>query len=104
MIPINVLPTRGAILFIRNETARWQIRSVVALKDGVAMERAMQALANYRYTARGEPVAPEGHPREWKSWLLEINSAEFESIRDHVDDGDIVAIKPVNETVRYELH
>ena len=73
------------------------MRCVVALKDGVAMERAMQALANYRYTARSEPVGPEGHPREWKSWLLEINSAEFESIRDHVDDGDIVAIKPVNE-------
>ena len=80
------------------------MRCVVALKDGVAMERAMLALANYRYTARSEPVAPEGHPREWKCWLLEINSAEFESIRDHVDDGDIVAIKPVNETVRYELH
>ena len=43
-------------------------------------------------------------PREWKSWLLEINSAEFESIRDHVDDVDIAAIKPVNETVRPELH
>jgi hypothetical protein len=42
------------------------------------------------------PVAPEGHPREWSRWLLEINSAEFEAIHDHVDDGDIVDMKPVN--------
>ena len=45
---------------------------------------------------RGLPVAPEGHPREWSRWLLEINSAEFEAIHDHVDDGDIVDMKPVN--------
>ena len=63
------------------------MRCVVTLKDGGAMERAMGALARYRYTANGEPVAPAGHPREWKKWLLEINSAEIETIRDHVDDG-----------------
>jgi hypothetical protein len=47
----------------------------------------------------GEPVAPEGHPREWSRWLLEINSAEFEAIHDNVDDDDIVDVKPVNEPV-----
>jgi hypothetical protein len=75
------------------------MRCIVTLKDGGAMERAMGALAKYRYTAGGEPVVPEGHPREWKRWLLEIDSAEFEAIRDHVDDGDIIDIKPVNQTV-----
>jgi len=73
------------------------MRCVVTLKDGRAMERAMGALAKYRYNARGEPVAPEGHPQEWKKWLLEINSAEFEAIRDHTYDGDIVDIKPVEQ-------
>jgi hypothetical protein len=57
----------------------------------------MGALAKYRYTASGEPVAPEGHPREWRRWLLEINSVEFKAINDHVDDGDILDMKPVNE-------
>jgi hypothetical protein len=76
------------------------MRCVVILKDGDAMERAMGALARYRYTAGGEPVAPSGHPREWSRWLLEIDSAEFETIRDHVDDGDIVDMKPVSERAR----
>ena len=65
-------------------------------KDGDAMERAMAALANYRYAPGGEPTAPEGHPREWGRWLLEINSAEFDAIHDHVEDGDIVDMKPIN--------
>ncbi len=72
------------------------MRCVVTLKDGGAMERAMGALAKYRYTAGNEHVAPEGHPREWKKWLLEINSAEVQAIRDHDNEGDIVDIKPVN--------
>jgi hypothetical protein len=80
------------------------MRCVVTLKDGGAMERAMGALARYRYTARGEPVAPEGHPREWKKWLLEIDLAEVEAIRDHVADGDIVDIKPVGESASSETH
>ncbi|MGY4314105.1 hypothetical protein ACVWW1_003408 [Bradyrhizobium sp. JR3.5] len=80
------------------------MRCVVTLKNGGAMERAVEALAKYKYAAGGDPVAPEGHPREWKRWLLEINSAEFEAIRDHVNDGDIVDIKPVNETVSSDLH
>jgi hypothetical protein len=80
------------------------MRCVVTLKDSGAMERAMGALARYRYTASGEPVAPEGHPREWKKWLLEINSAEIVAIRDHVEDGDIVAIKPVNEPASSSVH
>jgi hypothetical protein len=73
------------------------MRCMITLKDGGAMERAMGALAKYRYTAVGEPVAPEGHPREWSCWLLEIASAEFEAIHDHIDDGDIVAVKPVRQ-------
>lgn len=72
------------------------MRCIVTLKDGSAMERAMAALAKYRYAAGGEFVAPEGHPQEWRKWLLEINSAEVEAIRSHVCDGDIVDIKPVN--------
>ncbi len=79
------------------------MRCLITLKDGGAMERAMQVLAAHRYTARGESVAPEGHPREWKSWLLEINSAEVKAIRDHLDDEDIVAITPT-ETSRGESH
>jgi hypothetical protein len=74
------------------------MRCMVTLRDGGAMERAMGALAKYRYTASGEPVAPEGRPREWSRWLLEIDSAEFEAIHDHVDDGDIVDTNPVNES------
>ena len=73
------------------------MRCLVTLKDGGAMERAMGALARYRYAANGEPVAPEGHPREWKKWLLEINSAEIETIRDHVDDGRYHRHQAVNE-------
>ncbi|AWO91582.2 hypothetical protein HUW42_22345 [Bradyrhizobium diazoefficiens] len=80
------------------------MRCIVELKDGSAMERAMGALAKYRYRSEGEPVAPEGRPREWKTWLLEINSAEFEAIRDHVNNGDIVGIKPINEAAGAELH
>jgi hypothetical protein len=71
------------------------MRCMITLKDGGAMERAMGALA--KYTAGGEPVAPEGHPREWSRWLLEINSSEFEAIHDNVDDGDVVDMKPINE-------
>ena len=74
------------------------MRCMVTLRDGGAMERAMGALAKYRYTASGEPLAPEGRPREWSRWLLEIDSAEFEAIHDHVDDGDIVDTNPVNES------
>jgi hypothetical protein len=70
------------------------MRSVITLKDGSAMERAMKALANHRYTARGEPVAPEGHPGEWHKWLLEVDSAEIDTIRGHIADGDILAIEP----------
>ena len=70
------------------------MRCLVTLKDGGAMERAMAALAKYRYSASGEPVAPEGHPREWKDWFLEINSTEFDAIRDHVQEGDVVEIRP----------
>jgi hypothetical protein len=73
------------------------MRCMIILKDGGAMERASAALAKYRYTAVGEPVAPEGHPREWSRWLLEIDSEEFEAIHDHVDDGDIVDMKPVHQ-------
>jgi hypothetical protein len=76
------------------------MRCIVTLKDGAAMERAMAALAKHRYTAGGERVVPEAHPREWSSWLLEINSAEFEAIHDHVYDGDVVDMKPINELVR----
>jgi hypothetical protein len=80
------------------------MRCVVTLKDAGAMERAVGALAKYRYTASGEPVAPEGHPREWKKWLLEVNSAEIEAIRNHVDDGDIIDVKPVNELASGTVH
>ena len=80
------------------------MRCIVTLRDGDAMERAMQALAAHRYKASGEPVAPEGHPKQWKSWLLEINSAELASICDHVDSGDIIAIKPVDGQAKSELH
>ena len=80
------------------------MRCVVTLKSSGAMERAVEALAKYRYTAGGEPVVPEGHPSEWKRWLLEINSAEFDAIRDHVNDGDIVDIKPINEIASSERH
>jgi len=33
------------------------MRCMISLKDGGAMERVMGALAKYRYTAVGEPVA-----------------------------------------------
>ncbi|MDN5001252.1 hypothetical protein ACFQZO_10185 [Bradyrhizobium sp. GCM10027634] len=79
------------------------MRYIVTLKDGDAMERAAEALAKYRYATSGEPVAPEGHPREWKRWLLEINSAELGAIRDHINDGDIVEVRPVSGTVNSEL-
>ena len=80
------------------------MRCVMTLKDAGAMERAMGALAKYRYSARGEPVAPEGHPGEWKTWLLEIDSEEVETIRDHADDGDIVSIRPVGDVASSEVH
>jgi hypothetical protein len=80
------------------------MRCVITLKDSSAMERAARALAKYRYHASGEPVAPEGHPREWSNWLLEIDSAELETIRGHIDEGDILEMKPVNEPVSSELH
>ena len=63
----------------------------------------MGALARDSFTANDEPVAPERHPREWKKWFLEINSAEIETIREHVDDGDI-DVKPVNEPAGCSLH
>ena len=80
------------------------MRCVVTLKDGGAMERAMKALAKYRYTVGGEQIVPSGHPKEWSRWLLEIDSAEFETIRDYVNDGDIVDMKPVNERASSEIH
>jgi len=80
------------------------MRCVLTLKDGSAMERAMGALAKYRYSAGGEPVAPEGHPREWSRWLLEINSAEFDAIRDHVKAGDIIEMKPLSELASSSIH
>ncbi len=80
------------------------MRCVITLKDSGAMERATQALAKYRYHARGETVAPEGHPKEWSNWLLEVDSAELETIRDHVDEGDILEMKPVSGTASSELH
>ena len=80
------------------------MRCVVTLKDGGAMDRAMRALANHRYRASGESVAPEGHPREWKSWLLEITSAELASICDEIDAEDIVAVKPVGDLIKSGLH
>jgi len=80
------------------------MRCVVTLKDGGAMERAMGALAKHRYTVNGEFVAPEGHPREWKQWILEINSAEIAAIRDHVDDGDVIEVKPVNDPECSSVH
>lgn len=72
------------------------MRCVLTLKDGGAMERAVSSLAKYRYTAHGEPVAPQGRPRDWKKWLLEIDTAEVATVRDHADDGDIVSVKPVD--------
>jgi hypothetical protein len=80
------------------------MRCLVTLKDGDAMERAMGALAKYRYTVGGEQIVPSGYPKEWNKWLLEINSAEFETIRDHVDDGDIVDMKPVSERASSAIH
>jgi hypothetical protein len=73
------------------------MRCMITLKDGGAMERAMEALAKYRYTAVGGRVAPEGRPKEWSRWLLEIDSAEFDAIHDHVDDGDIVDMKSIHQ-------
>ncbi len=80
------------------------MRCVITLKDSSAMERAAQALAKYRYHARGESVAPEGHPKDWSNWLLEIDSTELETIRDHIDEGDILDMKPVYEPESLELH
>ncbi len=80
------------------------MRCVMTLKDAGAMERAVGALARYRYSAGGEAVAPEGHPGEWTTWLLEIDSEEVETIRDHADDGDIVSIKPVGGPASSEIH
>ena len=80
------------------------MRCVITLKNSGAMERAAQALAKYRYHARGESVAPEACPREWSNWLLEVDSTELETIRDHVDEGDILDMKPVNELASSELH
>ncbi len=80
------------------------MRCIVTLKDGRAMERAMGALARYKYTAGGDLVAPEGHPLEWNDWLLEINSSELEAIRDHVAAGDILDVKPISEAASFRLH
>ena len=73
------------------------MRCLITLKNGSAMERAAAALAKYRYHTHGESVVPEGNPSQWKNWLLEIDSAEFQTIRDHANEGDIVEMKPVNE-------
>lgn len=80
------------------------MRCVITLKDSGAMERAAQALAKYRYRVRGEPASPEGHPKAWSNWLLEIDSTELETIRDHADEGDILEMKPINELASSELH
>jgi hypothetical protein len=80
------------------------MRCVITLKDGNAMERATRALAKYRYHARGERVAPEGYPKQWSNWFLEIDMAELETIRDHVEEGDIVEMKPVSEPASSKLH
>lgn len=80
------------------------MRCVIILRDGVAMERAAAALARYGYHAGGDPVAPEGHPGEWKNWLLEIDSADLDTVREHVDEGDIVDMKPISEPASSEVH
>jgi len=80
------------------------MRCVVTLKDGDAMERAMGALAKYRYTVGDEQIAPAAHPKQWSKWLLEIDSAELETIRDHVDAGDIVDTKLINEQASAGIH
>ena len=80
------------------------MRCVITLKNGGAMERATAALAKYRYHAGGDPVAPEGHPMEWTSWILEIDSSELDTIRDHVNEGDIVDLKPVSEPMSFAVH
>ncbi|MBP2432154.1 hypothetical protein ABIF38_003160 [Bradyrhizobium japonicum] len=100
LMPVKATPKRCGILVISNRRGV-VMRCVVTLKDGGAMERAMSALAKYKYTAGGEPVAPEGHPREWKEWLLEIDAAEFAAINDHVDDGDVVDVRPISEPDRF---
>ena len=103
LIPVNMLPRPRAILF-RPRKTRYVMRCMVTLKDGDAMERAMGALAKYRYTAGGEPVVPSGHPESGAGGFLRLSSAEFETIRDHVDDGDIVDMKAVNERASSEIH
>jgi len=80
------------------------MRCLITLRNGGAMERAAGALAKHRYHVHGEPVAPEANPSAWNSWLLEIDSAEFDAIRDHVDKGDIVDVKPVHELASAEVH
>lgn len=80
------------------------MRCVVTLKDADAMERAMGALAKYNYTAGDEQIAPAGHPKEWSKWLLEIDSTELDTIRDHVNLGDIVDTQLVNEQASSQLH
>jgi hypothetical protein len=80
------------------------MRCLIILRNGGAMERAAAALAKFRYHAGGDPVAPEGHPSEWKNWLLEIDSAELDTVREHVDEGDIVDMKPVSEPASFQVH
>ena len=80
------------------------MRCVIRLRDSGAMERAAAALAKYQYHASGEPVAPEAHPQDWSNWLLEIDSAELQAIRDHVREGDIVETKPIHEPADFGLH
>jgi hypothetical protein len=36
--------------------------------------------------------------------FVDVDSAEFETIRDHVDDGDIVDMKPLSERAGSEIH
>ena len=76
---------------------------VVIPKNGDATERAMGTAARYKYSAAGKPVA-RGTSRGVEKWLLEVNSAEVETIGDHVGDGDIVNIKPINEPANSSVH
>ncbi len=80
------------------------MRCVLTLRNADAMERAMAALATYRYVTHGEPVAPNGHPTEWSSWVLEIDPAELKAIRDHVLVGDIIDLRPADEPATTQVH
>jgi len=78
------------------------MRCILTLKDDHAMERVMGALARYKYMGGREYAALEP-PQEWNS-LLEISSSELEGIRDHVNAGDIVEVRPMSEAASSRLH